>query len=185
MKSIIRVTLGCLAVSALIGLRISAADSAPGFVDFGKFNPPAGGGEFVEVRISNNLISMAARLAEKAEPQLADLLRGLHQVRVNVIGLDSENRAEMKKRIQQIRADLDDKGWDRVVTVQQKSEDVGVFIKTQGADAVQGLVVTVIDGDKEAVLVNIVGDIRPEKVALIGERLHIEPLKQVGEALKK
>ncbi len=31
--------------------------------------------------------------------------------------------------------------------------------------------------------VNVVGDIRPEKLALIGERLNIEPLKKAGEAI--
>jgi hypothetical protein len=185
MKKMIRVTVGCLLVSALLGWRIEAADTAPGFVDFGKFTPPAGGGEYVEVQISSNLISMAARLAEKAEPQVAELLRGLHQVRVNVIGLDNDNRAEMQKRIQKIRAELDTKGWDRVVIAQKKGEDIGVYIKTQGAEAVQGLAVTVIENDKEAVLVNIVGDIKPDKVALLGERLNIDPLKQVGESLKK
>ena len=56
---------------------------------------------------------------------------------------------------------------------------------TRGADAVEGLVVTVIEGNREAVLINIVGDIKPDKIAVIGERLDIEPLKKAGEALKK
>ena len=66
------------------------------------------------------------------------------------------------------------------MTAQKKDEDVGVYIKTRGEEAVQGVVVTVIDGNKEAVLVNIVGDIKPEKLAIIGERFNIEPLKKIG-----
>jgi hypothetical protein len=50
---------------------------------------------------------------------------------------------------------------------------------------VEGLVVTILDGNREAVLVNIVGNIKPEQVALLGERFNIEPLKKVGQTLEK
>ena len=71
------------------------------------------------------------------------------------------------------------------MTVQQKDgEDVGVYTKTRGGEALAGLVVTVIDPKGEVVLVNIVGDIRPEQVAILGEKLNIEPLKQIGATLK-
>ena len=42
-----------------------------------------------------------------------------------------------------------------------------------------------LDGKKEAVLVNIVGDLKPEKLAMIGERFNIEPLKKAAGALEK
>src|SRR5205814_3563035 len=139
----------------------------------------------VEVNVKNNLISMIARLAEKNEPEVADLLRHHQMVRVNVIGLDDGNRAEIEKRVKKIRSDLDSHGWERVVTAQKKDEDVGIYLKTRGADSVEGLVITVIEGNREAVLINIVGDIKPDKIAVIGERMNIEPLKKAGEALKK
>jgi len=71
------------------------------------------------------------------------------------------------------------------VAVQKKGEDVGVFLKTRGEETIEGLVVTVLDGRKEAVLVNIVGDIKPEKIAVVGEKLNIDPLKKIGRELGK
>jgi hypothetical protein len=62
---------------------------------------------------------------------------------------------------------------------------VAVFLKTRGDESVEGLAITVIGANNQAVLVNIVGDIRPEKVAMIGERFNIEPLKKVGQTLEK
>ena len=185
MKYLIRITFGVALLSALVSSSLCAETPAPGYVDFGKFSPPAAGGEFVEVNINNNLISMVARLGEKSEPEIAALLRGLQAIRVNVIGLNDENRAELQNRIKAIRSQLDAQGWERIVTAQKKDEDVGVYIKTRGEEAVQGVVVTVIDGNKEAVLVNIVGDIKPEKLAVIGERFNIEPLKKIGGEQKK
>ncbi len=171
--------------TAIAGIPVHAENTPAGYVDFGKFSAPASGGEFVEVHVKSNLIAMAARLTEKSEPEAAELLRGLQDVRVTVIALDDDNRAEIQKRIKQIRTDLDARGWERVVTAQKKDEDVGVYLKMRGAEAVEGIVVTVLEANHEAVLVNIVGDMKPEKIASIGERFNIEPLKKVGEAIGK
>jgi len=185
MKHVIRDTLALGVLSAFASVGVCADNPPPGYVDFGKFSPPASGSEFVEVHIKSNLISMVARLVEKSEPDVAELIRGLQLIRVNVIGLDDGNRAEIEKRIKKIRSELDANGWERVVTAQKKDEDVGVYLKLRGSDAVEGLVITVIEGNREAVLINIVGDIKPDKIAVIGERMNIEPLKKAGEALKK
>jgi hypothetical protein len=128
---------------------------------------------------------MVARLAQSEEPAVADFLRGLEQIHVNVVGLDDGNRTEVKEVILGLREKLQSGGWERIVTVQENKQDVGVYLKTRGEEAVEGLVVTVLEGDSEAVIVNIVGDIRPEKLAIVGERFHLEPLKKVGEALNK
>ena len=184
MKNLIRHAVSLTVLAATLATRLHAENPPPGYVDFGKLTP-ASGGEFVEVHIKSNLIAMVARLTEKHEPEVADLLRGLQLVRVNVIGLSDDNRAEMEKRVKAIRSELDRKGWERIVTAQKQDEDVGVYLKTRGDEAVEGIVVTVVEGGKEAVLVNIVGDLKPEKLALIGERLNIEPLKKIGDTLKK
>jgi len=162
------------------------ADSPPGQVDFGKLAAPGKGGEFVEIQVGSNLLSFAAQLVEKQETNAAKLLRSVQLIQINVVGLTDENRDELQKHVQQIRHDLSAKGWDRVVTVQQKNgEDVGVYTKTRGGETLEGLAVTVIDPKKEVVLVNLVGDIKPEQVAALGEKLNLETLKKVGAALKK
>lgn len=167
----------------MAGLTARAASTPSGIVDFGKLTPPANG-EFVEVHIRSNLISMVAKLVEKEEPKVAELIRGLKLIRVNVIGTDDKNRSDIEDRLKKIRNELDTKGWERIVTAQSKGEDVGVYIKTRGEEAVEGLVVTVIQPKGEAVLVNIVGDIRPEQITMLGEKFNVEPLKKAGEALK-
>jgi hypothetical protein len=157
---------------------------SPGVVDFGKFTAPGNGSEFVEVQVRSNLLNFAATLVEKEEPDAAKLLRSVHLVRVNVVGLTDTNREEITKRVQKIRAELEGRGWERNVNVQGKDgEDVGIFTQTQGGTALAGIAVTVIDA-QNVVLVNVVGDIRPEQIAALGEKLNIQPLKKIGEAVK-
>ena len=167
------------------GLTLAAyAAPSPGLVDFGKFVAPKKG-EFVEVNIGKPLISMAARIIQKSENEAAEVLKGLERVRVNVIGLDDENRDDMLERVTAIREKLDGEGWDPIVTVKDKGDDVAVYLKTRGEEAVEGIVVTVLEDSRSAVLINIVGNIQPEKIALIGEKLNIPPLKKATAALKK
>ena len=184
MKQLTQLTCG-FALAGVLCIAAQDDKALVGYVDFGKLAASASGGEFVEVQISSNLIGMAARLVEKSEPEIGEVIRGLKLIRVNVIGLTDENRAEIQQRVKTIRGELDDQKWERIVTAQQKDEDVGVYLKMRGEEAVEGLVVTVLSGNKEAVLVNIVGNIQPDKIAMVGERFNIEPLKEIGEKMPK
>jgi hypothetical protein len=178
----------CILAAAIIplGLTESFGEALPpGQVDFGTFSSPAGGGEFVEVNVTSSLISLATKFLEKDQPDVAQVLKGLQLVHVNVIGLNDGNRSDLVTRIQGVRKDLETKGWERIVMVQEKDQDVGVYLKTQNKDTVQGLVVVVMDGKKQAVFVNVVGDIKPEQLSMLGEKLHIDPLKKIGEKFEK
>lgn len=172
-------------ISAGVGTVLGAETQPPGQIDFGKFSAPGAGGEFVEVNLSSSLISLAAKFIEKEEPEVARLLNTVQLVRVNVIGLNDENRSDLEKRAQKIRKELDTKGWERVVTAREHDQDVGVYVKTHGKETVQGIVVMVMEGNKEAVFVNIVGDIKPEQLALLGDKLHLDPLKKAGRTFEK
>jgi len=180
----------CILAAAVLPIAVVSnvhSESLPaGQVDFGTFTAPATGGEFVEVNVTSSLISLATKFVEKDQPDVAQVLKGLQLVRVNVIGLSDENRSDIESRVQGIRKDLESKGWERIVKVQEKSEDVGIYLKTTpNKDTVQGVVIMVMDGKKEAVFVNIVGDIKPEQLSMLGEKLHIDPLKKIGQEIEK
>jgi len=173
-------TLGTAALSSWAASL--AADTLPaGQVDFGTFSPPGGGGEFVEVNVTSSVIGLAAKFVEKDQPDVAQVLKGLQLVHVNVIGLNDANRSDVTARVEKIRKDLDGSGWEKIVMAQQRDLNVGVYLKTRDKDTVQGLVVVAMDGNNAAVFVNVVGDIKPEQLSMLGERLHIDPLKKLGQ----
>lgn len=185
MKHMMHWMIGTVTLCAAATLALGAEDTLPGQVDFGAFSAPKGDGEFVEVNVPTGLITLAARLVEKEQPDVAKLLNSIKLVRVNVIGMDAENRDALQKRAQKVREDLAGKGWDRIVTAQEKDQDVSVYLKMTDKGAVQGLAAVMIEGKEHAVFANVVGDIKPEQLAMLGDKLHIDPLKQIGNAAQK
>jgi hypothetical protein len=174
-------SLTAAAASVLIASAAFAAP-APGHVDFGQFTPAAGQ-QFVDIEVDGGLLKLAAIFAGKEDPEIGKLVANLQRVRVNVLGLSDETRASTTQRIRQIREGLSAQGWKRVVTVQERNgEDVGVYLKQAADDAIEGIVVTVISGGNEAVLINVVGNVKLEQIATVGERLNIEPLRKLNLA---
>jgi hypothetical protein len=169
-----------LLTTAVVGLGQETSSSQE--IDFGTFQPSEDG-TFVEIKVSKGLINMAARITEESEPELAKVISGLRSIRINVLEFDEEKDAEVRARVQSIRSQLEDQEWEQVVKVQEKNEDVGIFVKMKEEESIEGLAVTVIDGS-EAVLIHVDGRIRPEELAQVGERLNLPPLAEVGAMLK-
>lgn len=164
--------------AALCLAAFSVSADEPGYVDIGTIKP-SGDCQFVEVNLHAPVLKLASRFVDHEEPEIAELIRGLKRVRVNVVGYNEANRAETTERVLTLRNRLENEGWTQIVTVQQgeKAEDVAIYLKLADEEAIQGVVVTVLDAEKgEAVIVNVVGEIRPEQLAKLGESLHLEPL---------
>ena len=182
MHAFLRSIAAMAASSILVAAAVAAP--APGEVDFGSFTPVAGQ-QFVEVEVDRPLLKLAAIFADKQDPEIGRIVANLERVRVNVIGLSDETRASTTERFRTIRAGLDTQGWKRVVTVQEeKGDDVAVYLKQDADDAIQGIVVTVLSRDGEAVLVNVVGNVKLEQIAAVGERLNLEPLRRLDLAAR-
>jgi hypothetical protein len=177
MNPILPTSLIAIALTSAVAF---AADLGPGEIDFGQIVPSANG-KFVEVNIPEGLLRFGSLLAAKQEPQAAEVLRNLKRVRVNVVELNDANREATIQRVKEVRRELATRGWMPIVTVREdpKGDDVGIFAKMHGEEAIEGLVVTVINGTHEVVLINIVGDIKPEQIATLAERFDIDPLKKI------
>ncbi|MBA3849879.1 MAG: hypothetical protein C0502_07770 [Opitutus sp.] len=185
MKHLLRHTLAAATVSLALATASFAAEEETGFVDIGELIPSAKG-QFVEVNLSPALLKFAARIAKAHEPDAADIVGDIQRIRVNVVGLDEANREANVEKIEAVRSRLEKAGWHRMVTVREhhKGDDVAVFAKMQGEDAIEGLVVTVISHKGEAVFVNIVGSIKADKIAALAEKYDIEPLRRVKIKVK-
>src|SRR3954462_8483016 len=96
-------------LSLAVATAAFAAETEPGFVDFGKMLPAAKG-EFVEVNLSSGMLKFASKLAARHEPDAAELIGNLKRVRVNVSGMDDSNRAATTEKIESVRRSLEAQG---------------------------------------------------------------------------
>jgi hypothetical protein len=183
MKHSLRLALSSLVLGfVLVG---HAVAREPGYVDFGKLVGPIKG-EYVDITLGKGLLKFAGVIAKCKDREAAELIAGLTSVRVNVVGLDDSNRAATTDRIVALRQELARDGWESIVVARGKNQDdVAIFVKQRDGEVIDGLVVTVIDErKKEAVFVNVVGNIKAERLAAIGEHLDIPQLRKTRKVEK-
>ncbi len=181
-SSLVVAALACAAAAVAHAAEPAAAVTVTdGYVDFGQLVPSTEG-RFVEVNLSPGLLKFAALCVSKQEPQASELIRSLRHVRVNVVELNDANREKTIDRVRTVREQLVAAGWTSLANVreQPKGDDVQVFAKMRGEEAIEGLAVTVISDNREVVLVNIVGEIKAEQLATLAEHFHVDPLKNVS-----
>jgi hypothetical protein len=180
MKNSLRSTIAAATLSLALFSSVQAAEVESGAIDIGQLIPSAKG-EFVEVNLSSAMLKFAARIAARQEPEAAEMLRNLKSIRVNVVGLDDTNREATVGQIEGVRRKLESQGWTKMVTVRERNggDNVDVHVKQRGEEAIDGLVVTVLDRKGEAVFVNIVGQINADQIAQLADKFNIEPLRKV------
>jgi hypothetical protein len=111
-------------------------------------------------------------LDEDEDPEAAMLLKELDAVRVYVYEID-RSPALVKQRMDSTAKRLQESGWQPVVAVRGDGELVRVMFRMQGDELIRGMVVMVQD-DEELVLINLIGDLRPELFNSYMSELDIE-----------
>jgi len=184
MKTLLRILLPVLVATSILGSTVKAGTAA-GSVDANQFVPENIEGGRITVELKGALLNIATRIAAHQEPEAAALLGSLREIRVNVIDLNKNKAEEVTQHFQAGRKHLEGSGWARVVSVQENGDDVAIHAKTRGEDSVEGLCISILGADKQAVFVNLVGDLRPEQLAKLGGRLDLPGIQKAADALEK
>lgn len=154
----------------------------PGYVDFeslGGFNDME---TSIEVFLKGSLIVIAREALRAEEPELADILDNIQMVRVNAFPLDDAQSEAVAKKIEDLAAKLEKKGWEIAVRVREEDENVHIYTLPGPDDSINGLVVMVVELDDgrhhsdepRFIFVNIVGTINPEDIGRLGRAIDID-----------
>jgi hypothetical protein len=151
-------TFGLTAVLALPAMaQEDALKGLPGYVDFGDLDGIFGEPQ-TQITIGGSILGLVGSLSASEDPEAAELFNRLKGVRVNVYATESvpDGAHDLVKSISR---QLADQGWESVVTVNSKDEQVRIFIKIS-EDKVQGFAVMAVE-QGEAAFVNVIGDLNP------------------------
>jgi hypothetical protein len=166
----------CLALclGALLAVPAIAQEDAlkdlPGYVDFGELNSIFGE-PTVQISIGESLLNLVGALSAEEDPEAAELFRKLNGVRVNVFETESL-AAGAVDFVKDISTQLNDRGWESVVTVNSADEQVRIYMKING-EKVEGITVMAVE-ETEAVFVNVIGDINPAELERVMDNFDVD-----------
>lgn len=125
----------------------------------------------ISLSIGPALLHFAARHMDE-DPETRELLRSLDGVRIRIYEIDGD-ASRVNQRIFTMSQHLQEDGWQPVVLVREQNEEVHMLMRLEG-DHISGMTVLVSDGESEAVIVNLMGEIRPEQFGDVMVALDVE-----------
>jgi len=163
-----------LLMTAMLALPAMAQEDAlkafPGYVDFGELNSIFGE-PTVQISIGASLLGLVGSLSASEDPETAEMFKRLNGVRVNVFE-NQQIPAEGLDFVKDISAQLSDRGWESVVTVNSEDEQVRIFMMING-DQVEGITVMAVE-ESEAVFVNVIGNINPAELEKVMSNFDVD-----------
>ncbi|MCH8056462.1 MAG: DUF4252 domain-containing protein [Proteobacteria bacterium] len=139
----------------------------------------------ISLSIGPTLLHFAARYMDD-EPEIRDLLRGLDGVRIRIYEIDGDAR-RVAQRIFKMSEHLREDGWEPVLLVREQNEEVHMLLRMVNHH-ISGMTVLVSDGESEAVIINLMGEIRPEQFGDVMVALDVDApgvddvqVTQIGE----
>jgi len=126
----------------------------------------------MNLSIGPTLLHFAARYIDD-DPAIRDLLKNLDGVRVRIYEIDGDAgrvAARLYAMSQHLKAD----GWEPVVLVREENQETHMMLRVISGHII-GMTVLTSDGESEAVVVNLMGEIQPEQFGDVMLALDLDP----------
>lgn len=150
--------LGILVLSLLLGAcGLTAPRSNDGFADLESLGV-RDVDQVMTLSIGPSLLRFAASHIDD-DPELRGLLRSLDGIRIRIYEIDGD-AGRVAARIDSMSNHLQHDGWEPVLTVRKGDEATHMLLRTVDGQLC-GMTVLVSDGDSEAVVINLMGEIQP------------------------
>jgi len=157
-------------VCLLVGCGITAPRSSEGYADLDSLGL-ADTDRVLALSIGPSLLRFVANHAED-DQATRELLRGLDGVRIRIYEIDGD-AARVAARMEDMSRKLQAGGWQQVMQLRSEDERAHMLIKLVD-QRICGMTVLVSDGDSEAVVINLMGELRPEQFADVMVALDVD-----------
>lgn len=145
-----------------------------GYVDFDNLDSVYGEPK-VMVDLNKTMLGFISKI-NMSDPEAAELISKLKAVRIQIYNITGSDEPALEL-IAKVSEDIQTENWLPIVSVNEDDEKVRVFTKITD-DIMDGLVVMIINNNikeegREAVFINIVGEIDPAQINAVTESLDI------------
>jgi len=154
-----RLILAAVLLLSLVACGITAPRSNEGYADLDSLGM-MDTDRVISLSLGPTVLHFAASFIDD-DPAVRDLLRSLDGVRVRVYEVNGD-ASKVAGRIQHMSTKMQDDGWQPIMLVRQEDEQTHMLMRMVDGE-IRGMTVLVLDGDSEAVIVNLMGDIKPEQ----------------------
>jgi len=146
----------CIALSAC---GMTAPRSSDGYADLESLGM-RDTDQVMTLSIGPTLLHFAASHIDD-DPEVRDLLKGLDGVRIRIYEINGD-AGRVATRIDNMSRHLQDDGWEPVMLIREENEATHMLLRVVDQQ-ISGMTVLVSDGDSEAVVVNLMGEIKPQQ----------------------
>ncbi len=158
-RNLARAALAALLALLLAACGLTAPRSSDGYADLDSLGL-TDTDLVMSLSLGPAVLGFAARHVED-DPETEALLRDLDGVRIRIYEVD-RNPDRVAGRMARMARDLQADGWEPVMLVQREGEQVHMLLRVVDG-AIHGMTVLVLDGESEAVVINLMGDIHPDR----------------------
>jgi hypothetical protein len=135
--------------------------------------------DVVEVNIEGKLLELAKRVLAKSNEEdskkIAQAISGLKGIYVRVYNFENENEYNIAD-VEEIRAQLNQPGWERLANVRSKKNNQKVDVYTMFTGDLMSGVAVVVSEAKSIAVVNVIGPIDIDLLAELSGKLNIPKL---------
>ena len=156
----------------------------PGYVDLKGIEEFKNADETVEVFITKPLLKLVASFSAGEDSSLASLLKNLALIRVEKFNIPPKKSKKVKDLIQRTSKKLTKQKWVSTLKAKQKGQHTEIFLKEEKGK-VAGLLIMSLENNREAVFVNIVGNIDMEQLGKLSQKFDIPKLDSLSQKRKR
>ena len=144
--------------------------SLDGYVDFGDLTATYGEPS-ISINIGGTLLQFVGAMSESSDPEAAQIMSDLKGVRVFGYPI-SEDATVAKEKFSEVKSTLKKKGWEPVVQVNERDEQVLIYMKIEDS-VMEGMTVMTVDSE-EVMFINIIGKLDPRQIGKVMDGFDID-----------
>jgi hypothetical protein len=144
---------------ALCACGLTAPRSSEGFADLESLGM-RDTDTVMTLSIGPSLLRFAASHVDD-DPEVRELLKSLDGIRIRIYEINGD-ASRVATRINAMSGNLQEDGWEPVMLIRKENEATHMLIRVVNQQ-IYGMTVLVSDGDSEAVVINLMGEIKPRQ----------------------